>query len=288
MVLGAVASTVALGGPVGAVPAQPGAGNDAARAQAPPGGAGDPAAPTRVALVGDSIMAGAVPQLDASLRAAGFDPIVDAQESRSTSRGADSVGLYAAAGVDEIVVMLGANDSGDPDLFASRVAEVIAAADGVDRLYWITIPEVRDYYPAANRIVADQLAARPGAKVLDWNSVLVAGDLTGGDGMHLRPEGADALAAFVTMNLSADRDQAAADAGEARLSTTTVDPATERDVARVATDSDPVETAASPGGVVLAVLLVAVILGASGVAVALWALWNSRPLRASSGLSKAE
>lgn len=238
--------------------------------------------------MGDSIMAGAVPQLDASLRAAGFDPIVDAQESRSTSRGADSVGLYAAAGVDQIVVMLGANDSGDPDLFASRVAEVIAAADGVDRLYWITIPEVRDYYPAANRIVADQLAARPGAKVLDWNSVLVAGDLTGGDGMHLRPEGADALAAFVTMNLSADRDQAAADADEARLSTTTVDPATERDVARVATDSDPVETAASPGGVVLAVLLVAVILGASGVAVALWALWNSRPLRASSGLSKAE
>ena len=159
--------------------------------------------PVRVGLVGDSIMLGAGPQLIEALTAAGFTPVVDAQESRSTSQGADHVRFLAASGMDAIVVMLGANDAGDPQTYRNRVKEVVAAADGVPRLYWMTIPETRDYYPAANQIVAEELAARPGGEVLDWNSVLADG-LTSGDGMHLKPQGATAMAGFVALNLAED------------------------------------------------------------------------------------
>ena len=159
--------------------------------------------PVRVGLVGDSIMLGAEPQLTEALTAAGFTPVVDAQESRSTSQGADHVRFLAASGMDAIVVMLGANDAGDPQTYRNRVKEVVAAADGVPRIYWMTIPETRDYYPAANQIVAEELAARPGGEVLDWNSVLADG-LTSGDGMHLKPQGATAMAGFVALNLAED------------------------------------------------------------------------------------
>ena len=159
--------------------------------------------PVRDGLVGDSIMLGAGPQLIEALTAAGFTPVVDAQESRSTSQGADHVRFLAASGMDAIVVMLGANDAGDPQTYRNRVKEVVAAADGVPRIYWMTIPETRDYYPAAKQLVAEELAARPGGEVLDWNSVLADG-LTSGDGMHLKPQGATAMAGFVALNLAED------------------------------------------------------------------------------------
>ena len=264
--------------------------------------------PVRVGLVGDSIMLGAEPQLTEALTAAGFTPVVDAQESRSTSQGADHVRFLAASGMDAIVVMLGANDAGDPQTYRNRVKEVVAAADGVPRIYWMTIPETRDYYPAANQIVAEELAARPGGAVLDWNSVLADG-LTSGDGMHLKPQGATAMAGFVALNLaedllgaggpdastttgtqgelSAGSDPGAATDPDDPTSSEAPDPdpadAGRDDAVRVAADTDPdlVETIAGPGGVLFAVVLVATVLGSVGVGIALWALWNSRRIHQS-------
>ena len=269
--------------------------------------------PVRVGLVGDSIMLGAEPQLIEALTAAGFTPVVDAQESRSTSQGADHVRFLAASGMDAIVVMLGANDAGDPQTYRNRVKEVVAAADGVPRLYWMTIPETRDYYPAANQIVAEELAARPGGAVLDWNSVLADG-LTSGDGMHLKPQGATAMAGFVALNLAEDllgaggpdasttTDPGAATDPDDPTSSEALDPdpadaiqddagpddagrddAVRDDAGQDDADTDPdlVETIAGPGGVLFAVVLVATVLGSVGVGIALWALWNSRRIHQS-------
>ena len=269
--------------------------------------------PVRVGLVGDSIMLGAEPQLTEALTAAGFTPVVDAQESRSTSQGADHVRFLAASGMDAIVVMLGANDAGDPQTYRNRVKEVVAAADGVPRIYWMTIPETRDYYPAANQIVAEELAARPGGEVLDWNSVLADG-LTSGDGMHLKPQGATAMAGFVALNLAEDllgaggpdasttTDPGAATDADDPTSSEALDPdpadaiqddagpddagrddAVRDDAGQDDADTDPdlVETIAGPGGVLFAVVLVATVLGSVGVGIALWALWNSRRIHQS-------
>ncbi len=264
------------------------------------GGAGsaagtDPVAPPRVVLVGDSIMLGAAPALEASLAAAGFAPVVDAAESRSTSKGAEHVRLHAAAGADALVVMLGANDAGNPETYRGRVAEVVAAAEGIEHLYWLTIPEVRDYYPEANRIIAEAMAVREGGEVLDWNSALSAGGLTSGDGMHLTPDGAEAMAAMVVGKLvegllappepatttttaaapGADEDLA----GDAPAAGGGLVEEVEREVTELASEPDPVENASGPGGVASAIVLAAVVLFSSGIGVALWALWNTRRIR---------
>ena len=192
---------------------------------------------TRVVLVGDSIMKGAAPQLEAMFREAGYDVVVDTAESRSTSAGAGVArGHLAAGGADAVVVMLGANDSGNTDTYRGRVREVVASTALVPRLYWMTVPEVRAYYPAANQVVREELALRPGSEVIDWSAVAAGGGLTAGDGLHLTPAGSEAMAWLVSANVVADLRADAA----AAASTTTTAPVASPDPSPSADTADTV------------------------------------------------
>lgn len=155
----------------------------------------------RVVVVGDSIMQGAAPQIDEAFRAAGYEVAVDTAVSRSTLTGVDLVRFYTAMGADAVVVMLGANDAGNPETFRARVRSVVDAAQGAPLLMWMTIPEVREYYPAANEILRQEMSARVGGSVLEWSPVAAAEGVTAGDGLHLTPTGIGTMTGFLVLSV---------------------------------------------------------------------------------------
>ncbi len=160
---------------------------------APAAGARDGAGPGRVLVIGDSIILGTGDGIAANLP--GWDVTFDATVSRSTAAGVDAVAAHGTD-FDVVVVSLGANDGGSPGVFGPRVAAVLDALGGVDRVIWLTIAEARPYYADANTVIRDAVRARPNATVGDWATTIAAAD-TGSDGLHLTPQGAAHMSAWV-------------------------------------------------------------------------------------------
>lgn len=151
-----------------------------------------------VVVVSDSIFLGAQSPFGARMQSAGWTVDFDGAVSRSTLAGADAVRSRRATITDSLVISLGANDSGNTSTFRSRVDAVMAAADGVPNVYWLTIREVRPYYAPANQVLRDAATRYPNLHVVDWNAASAGRDgLTSGDGLHLTPAGAGEIAALV-------------------------------------------------------------------------------------------
>jgi len=174
-----------------------------------PAGAQQPAPgtpPRKVLVVGDSVILGAQNQMTQGFAGKGWSVVFDASVSRSTSAGAQAVAARRADATDALVVNLGANDAGNANLYAQRVEQVLAAAAGVPHVYWLTIREVRPYYPAANNVLREAARRHPNLTVVDWNAASTAPGLTSSDGLHLKPQGAvamtDAVLAAVQQNES--------------------------------------------------------------------------------------
>ncbi len=251
----------------------------------------------RVVFVGDSIMEGAAAEITEAIRSAGYEVVVDTAVSRSTLAGENIVRLYAATEPDAMVVMLGANDAGNPDSFRKRVRAVVAAAQGVPLLMWMTIPEVRDYYPGANDIIREELAARRGGAALEWADVAAAQGVTSGDGLHLTPSGKETMTRFVVptvvaaarsaqkASIPADRTTSPPSGGanEERSAIDSTNPASGDDTRSDLPDqtvgvADSANTLLGRNGVFTVVLLVAGVLACAGIGIALWSLWNTRAL----------
>lgn len=163
------------------------------------------AQPRRVVVVGDSIILGAQTAIAETFGQIGWELIFDADVSRSTAAGAAAVGAHAAELTDTLVVSLGANDSGNTDLFRRRVDDVLAAAGGTRRILWLTIPEVRPYYGPANQVLRDAAATHPNMRVVEWHVAATNPGMTAADGLHLTPGGARAMA-FLLMGAAVTED----------------------------------------------------------------------------------
>lgn len=255
---------------------------------------GDGAA--RVVAVGDSIMKGAAPQIDEAFRAAGYEVAVDADVNRSTLAGVDLVRFYTAMGADAVVVMLGANDAGNPETFRNRVRSVVDAAQGAPLLMWMTIPEVRDYYPAANQILREEMSARAGGSVLEWSPAAAVQGVTAGDGLHLTPTGIVTMTGFLvpsvvaTINAAQVGTGGSGDAARTSDATTSTSPpgrgdaddeespddepdrdsAGDRRILPGAADS--IDSILGPDRFAVAAILAAAALACGGLGVALWSL----------------
>lgn len=148
--------------------------------------------PTRVLVVGDSVLEGAAAAIPAAL--AGREVVVDTQVSRSTASSVDAA-LAHGTDWDIVVVLLGHNDGGSPNAYQPAYRRLFDAFAGAPRIVPITIHEVRDDYPAVNAFLRAEAAARPNVRVLDWNALLAdRPDATAGDGLHLSRAGADLMA----------------------------------------------------------------------------------------------
>lgn len=144
-------------------------------------------------FLGDSVMLGAVGAIHAAM--APWDVVVDAAVSRSTAAGVDVVRARRAEIADVVVVQLGTNDGADTAVFAERVRALMAELAGVDLVVWLTIREARPYYAATNATLREVVAGYPNAVVADWNAAAPP-TATYADGLHLRAEGAAAMAAL--------------------------------------------------------------------------------------------
>jgi hypothetical protein len=99
---------------------------------------------------------------------------------------------------DSLVINLGANDAGNTAAYRQKVEQILTSTAGVPHVYWLTIREVRDYYPAANQAVREVAAGYPNVTVLDWNAATAGSTgLTARDGLHLTGSGAAAMTDLV-------------------------------------------------------------------------------------------
>ena len=183
----------------------------------------------RFIAVGDSIMLGAKAELERRLGFLGWPSVLDMEVSRSTIAGAEALAGHAPGPGDIVVISLGANDSGNADAFRERVNRVLFAASLASKVYWLTIPEVRPYYPTTNAILREAQAATPNMALIDWAAVTPATPgMTARDGLHLTPLGsrtmADAIVGAVLGGAATTDSPGQNDPGGSATSTTEIGP----------------------------------------------------------------
>lgn len=261
----------------------------------------------RVVVVGDSVILGAQGPMTAGFTDRGWAVTFDAAVNRSTAAGLDAVEAHRAELTDSLVVNLGANDAGNPATYRQRVQAILDATASVPHVYWLTIREVRDYYAPANQVVRDLAASRPNVTVIDWHAATAgATDLTSSDGLHLNGAGAARMTQVVTDAVVAGALPAAAPppttaapttaapttAAPTTAAPTTAAPTTSASTTTTSTTSPPTtiegdELAADAGESTLldgdalwtvggGFLVVVLVLGLCGIALAGWSLVRSR------------
>lgn len=161
------------------------------------GAGGTPAAPVRVALVGDSLTVGEYATLPGAAEARGVRLDISAEAGRRVPTGAEEL-RRLAVDHDVFVVALGTNDA-EPGLTPERAAALIDAAlwsvaPGATVL-WLTVhraPGTEAEAAAAvfNESLRVAVARHPQLVVLDWAGVVASRpELLAPDGIHLTPDG---------------------------------------------------------------------------------------------------
>ncbi len=142
-----------------------------------------PPVPIAPIAVGESVMLGAIQQLQAG----GFN--VYAQESKQGSWIAQVIGELRAGGQigDTIVIQTGTNGPVSADMFAQIMA-LLPAAD-VPHVVFLTVKAPKPYIDANNALIWSLPAQYPNVTILDWAGLAlqINGELSGSDGgVHLR------------------------------------------------------------------------------------------------------
>jgi lysophospholipase L1-like esterase len=150
--------------------------------------------PVKITAIGDSVMLGAADALRVTL---GIDrTTVDAAESRQFSAGVDKIQEYKDAGDlgDEVVVQLGTNGTVNPDDF-TRMMQILK---DTKRVVIINAKVPRPWEDEVNQVLGDGVKQYKNAVLVDWNTVgSQHPEWFYDDGLHLRPDGAQAYAQLV-------------------------------------------------------------------------------------------
>ncbi len=150
---------------------------------------------TRIFAVGDSVMLGAVPQMQSV-----GNIEIDAAVSRQFSVGTDILAARRDAGTlgDIVVVHLGNNGP----INAGQVDAMMGVLQGVHRVVFVNLIVPRDWEAPNNSVLSDAVSRYSSAVLVDWHG-MAAGhpELFSSDGIHLRPEGAQLYASLVAQGL---------------------------------------------------------------------------------------
>jgi peptidoglycan/LPS O-acetylase OafA/YrhL len=142
-----------------------------------------PPPPIDQLALGDSVMLGAASQLESL----GF--IVDAQESRQFSSGADTIATLKAQDRlgSVVVVHLGTNGTIDDE----DMTRMMEALSDVPQVLLLTIDVDKEWTTPNNGLVYDAVNTYPNVSLLDWAGLAPGcpGDCFASDGFHLRPDG---------------------------------------------------------------------------------------------------
>lgn len=149
-------------------------------------------APPPVLAIGDSVMLGAKPALEAAIPGI----VVNAAVSRHFGELPGIIASLRAQGLvgDEVVIHLGTNglvSVGEIDASMRELA-------GVRRVVFLNLKVPRPWEATDDQVLADALAKYPNVILVDWHSLGGAHpDFFYGDGIHLRPPGAAFYAQLV-------------------------------------------------------------------------------------------
>lgn len=149
-----------------------------------------PAVPGRITLVGDSVMLGAIDPLGATLPG---EVITDAAVSRQVVDGLSLLRLWKDIGYlgDTVVVHLGNNGVFTDQQFD----EMMEILDGVSEVVVVNTRNTFAWQEGVNATLARGAARYPNVTLVDWHAASGPnGVWFWNDGMHLRPEGAQAYA----------------------------------------------------------------------------------------------
>lgn len=164
-------------------------------AAAAPAHAPSPAAGTGVTAIGDSVMLGAAPQLQAELPAAQINAVEGRQASDAFTL-ADS--LLAGGHLGTTLVL----HSGTNGTIDARALGALLDKMGSRKVVLLNVHVPRDWQGADNTILAEAAHAHPNVVFIDWNAIAAAHPAWfWGDGIHLRPAGAQAYADLIAAAL---------------------------------------------------------------------------------------
>ena len=144
---------------------------------------------TRVLAIGDSVMLGAAYQLGATLGSVEIDAAVGRQSSSAIS----VLNAYRAGGGLPSVVIIDIGNNGT--LTPRQIDTVLDALDGVARVIFVTVRVDRPWEEGNNANIWDARGRHPTIYIADWHAASTGHpEYFQGDGIHLRPEGAQAFA----------------------------------------------------------------------------------------------
>jgi lysophospholipase L1-like esterase len=149
--------------------------------------------PSTVYVLGDSVTLGAAGTVPAAL--AGWQVTFDAEENRRMDQGQAIVAGRGGSMGRVVVVHLCTNWGGGD--YAGAAARMLTSLAGTERVVWVTCTAWNGGVEEANAVIRGLPATHPHVVVADWDPVSRTPGLTYADGLHLRPEGAEALAALI-------------------------------------------------------------------------------------------
>ena len=149
----------------------------------------------RAFLLGDSVLLGAAPTIQAEAAGHGWAVTVDARVGRTTLEGAALLRSVEQQLPSVVVIELGNNDGANPASFRNAIDNVMSALVGVRHVVWFTITPFASWVPAANAELRAAVHRWPNLRLADWGSVSVqtTGTLDGA-GPHLLALGAQRYA----------------------------------------------------------------------------------------------
>jgi peptidoglycan/LPS O-acetylase OafA/YrhL len=148
--------------------------------------------PQRVFALGDSVMLGAAPALEAAIP----NLEVDAAVSRQVSAGIGILSARRDAGTlgDVVIIHLGTNGT----FTSGQFDEMMSILSGVQRVVFVNLKMPRDWESGDNSVIADGVSRYPNAVLVDWHDTGDAHpEFFYNDEIHLRPDGAASYARLI-------------------------------------------------------------------------------------------
>jgi lysophospholipase L1-like esterase len=158
----------------------------------------------RLLIIGDSVILGARPWVEALLGARGWRVNQTSWESMHTWQAPAIVDDNKAHGGigDVVVVQLGTNDGFVAAELQSYMDALMPHLANVERVYWVNLRQFAPWVPAANATIAAEASRFPNMRVIDWDARATPDpSLVYADGYHLNPAGQVAMAELIAQTL---------------------------------------------------------------------------------------
>ncbi len=104
---------------------------------------------------------------------------------------------------DKVVVELGTNYLGNQTLFRRELDRLMGLLSGVEHVLWLTPSRYASRMDQVNTEIRAAADRYPNLQIGEWTYLTAADkDLTWGDGIHLQPRGAEAIAGLIHAHLT--------------------------------------------------------------------------------------